>query len=69
MTDEHEYDYPDENQYGVVLVFKEGTTPKQIREALEGVKHLLPEPTKWSPNGYHLNSFNNKWGYPAWYIP
>jgi hypothetical protein len=50
------------DRLGTVLVFNEGVTREQAREALKRLSDVL---------GYtpRLNDFESRWGGPVWYIP
>jgi len=51
-----------EDQVGAVLVFKQGVTEEQAKEAIKRLKDVL----SYEPN---VHSFDPKWGGPVWYIP
>tara|TARA_R110000824_G_scaffold201667_5_gene385782 strand:- start:480 stop:650 length:171 start_codon:yes stop_codon:yes gene_type:complete len=53
-------------QKGTVLVFKEGATDGEIREALKKIEDILDNDPDFPPT---INEFENKWGGPVWYTP
>ena len=56
------------NRYGVVLVFRPGTTRQEAEAALGKVDHVLDRSyyVRGKPN---VNEFDEEYGGPVWYVP
>lgn len=57
-----------QQQFGCVLVFKEGTTSEEARKALETIKDSL-HPYGTDDGVPYIHPFDPKDGGPVWHIP
>lgn len=53
---------------GCVLVFKKDATKKEIKEALKTIEHVV-DLDYWSKDYDHIETFDDKYGGPVWYLP
>jgi hypothetical protein len=56
-------------QAGVVVVFKPGVTVEQAQAALERLRDVIDVDYQYPSGMPRVQVFDPKWGGPVWYIP